>query len=162
MLWAPFFWKKGVVEQTLITISLIAFSIEFCCLEVRLRIIVPKTPIEDRIISKSTDTIPHLRTPKLTRETISKDDMAALLTAPPATKKGKRDQLILVLLYDSAIRVSELLDLDVRSMNPQTNSYWTLSTKYDNVNIVPLKSLFVTFNRAYNRRTHPRFVPSFV
>lgn len=68
-------------------------------------------------VALSASNIPHLRTPKKTRETISKDDMAALLSAPPATKRGKRDQLILVLLYDSAIRVSELLDLDVRSVN---------------------------------------------
>ena len=45
-------------------------------------------------VALSASHIPHLRTPKKTRETISKDNMAALLSAPPATKRGKRDQLI--------------------------------------------------------------------
>ena len=48
------------------------------------------------------------------------------------------------------------------TINRVPDSYWTLSTKYDNVHIVPLKSLFATYNKDYNRRTHPRFVPSFV
>ena len=40
-----------------------------------------------------------------------------MLAAPSDTKIGKRDRMILILLYDSAIRVSELISLDVRSVN---------------------------------------------
>lgn len=61
--------------------------------------------------------IPFLKVPKLTREIISEEDLSALLAAPPPTKIGIRDQMIMILLYDSAIRVSELLSLDVRSVN---------------------------------------------
>ena len=61
--------------------------------------------------------VPFIRVPKLTRETISVEAMSALLSAPPDTKIGKRDRVILILLYDTAIRVSELLSLDVRSVN---------------------------------------------
>ena len=61
--------------------------------------------------------VPFIRVPKLIRETISEDDLSALLVAPPDTKIGKRDRMILILLYDSAIRVSELISLDVRSVN---------------------------------------------
>lgn len=61
--------------------------------------------------------VPFIRVPKLTRETISEDALAALLSAPAETKIGNRDRMILILLYDSAIRVSELLSLDVRSVN---------------------------------------------
>ena len=53
--------------------------------------------------------VPFLKVPKLTREVISEEDLKALLSAPPNTKIGRRDQMILILLYDSAIRVSELL-----------------------------------------------------
>lgn len=52
----------------------------------------------------------------MTREVISEDDLKALFSAPPNTKIGRRDQMILILLYDSAIRVSELLSLDVSSV----------------------------------------------
>ena len=48
------------------------------------------------------------------------------------------------------------------TVNRVPDSYWTLSANYDNVHIVKLSSLFATYNKEYNRRMHPRFVPSFV
>ena len=48
------------------------------------------------------------------------------------------------------------------SVNRVPDSYWTLSKHYDNLHIVKLESLFATYNKDYNRRVHPRFVPSFV
>ena len=48
------------------------------------------------------------------------------------------------------------------TVNRVPDSFWTLSTNYDNVHIVKLSSLFATYNKEYNRRMHPRFVPSFV
>lgn len=48
------------------------------------------------------------------------------------------------------------------TVNRVPDSYWTLSKHYDNVHIVKLESLFATYNKDYNHRVHPRFVPSFV
>ncbi len=48
------------------------------------------------------------------------------------------------------------------TVNRVPDSYWTLSKHYENVHIVKLESLFATYNKDYNRRVHPRFVPSFV
>ncbi len=48
------------------------------------------------------------------------------------------------------------------TVNRVPDSFWTLSKHYDNVHIVQLKSLFATYNKEYNRRMHPRYVPSFV
>lgn len=48
------------------------------------------------------------------------------------------------------------------TVNRVPDSFWTLSQHYDNVHIVKLSSLFATYNKDYNRRVHPRFVPSFV
>ncbi len=48
------------------------------------------------------------------------------------------------------------------TVNRVPDSFWTLSTNYDNVHIVKLSSLFATYNKEYNRRMHQRFVPSFV
>lgn len=61
--------------------------------------------------------VPFLKVPKLTREVIPDDALKALLSAPPDTKIGRRDKLILILLYDSAVRVSELLSMNVSSVN---------------------------------------------
>jgi site-specific recombinase XerD len=68
-------------------------------------------------IALTASKVPFLRVPKSTRETIGDDDFAALLLAPPNTKIGLRDRVIMILLYDSAIRVSELLELKVNSLN---------------------------------------------
>ncbi|EOS37368.1 hypothetical protein C808_03346 [Lachnospiraceae bacterium M18-1] len=61
--------------------------------------------------------VPFLKVPKRIREIIKEEDLAALLSAPAGTKTGKHDRMILILLYDSAVRVSELLSLDVQSVN---------------------------------------------
>lgn len=106
-------------------------------------------------VALSASNIPHLRTPKKTRETISKDDMVALLSAPPATKRGKRDQLILVLLYDSAIRVSELLDLDVRSVNLNAEiPYIRVFGKGEKERIVSITDKTAEHIRAYLKLYH--------
>ena len=111
-------------------------------------------------IALSASHIPHLRTPKMMRETISKDDMSALLSAPPATKRGKRDQLILVLLYDSAIRVSELLDLDVRSINLNAEiPYIRVLGKGEKERIVSITDITVDHIRAYLKIYHPENNP---
>lgn len=39
------------------------------------------------------------------------DALAAILSAPPNTKFGVRDRAILILLYDTAVRISELLNI---------------------------------------------------
>ena len=111
-------------------------------------------------IALSASHIPHLRTPKMTRETISKDDMAALLAMPPATKRGKRDHLSLVLLYDSAIRVSELLNLDVRSINLNAEiPYLRVLGKGEKERIVSITDKTVDHIRAYLKLYHPENDP---
>lgn len=47
---------------------------------------------------------------------LTKDALAALLAAPPHTRIGIRDRAILVLLYDTAVRISELLNVRLRDI----------------------------------------------
>ena len=63
--------------------------------------------------------VPFMRKPGKTREIIQPGDFAALLEAPPATKMGTRDRTIMILMYDSAIRISELLELKLCSLELQ-------------------------------------------
>jgi len=51
------------------------------------------------------------------QEVLSEDALAAILSAPPQTKMGLRDRTILITLYDSAIRLSELLSIRIGDMN---------------------------------------------
>ena len=52
--------------------------------------------------------VPLLKTPKLQRPVMEKEDLKAFLAEPQNTKFGRRDRVLLSLMYDTAIRVSEL------------------------------------------------------
>ena len=83
--------------------------------------------------------VPFLKVPKLTREIIPDDALKALLSAPPDTKTGRRDRLILILLYDSAVRVSELLSMNVSSVNLEADiPYLRIYGKGDKERIVAI------------------------
>lgn len=83
--------------------------------------------------------MPFLKVPKLTREVIPDDALKALLSAPSDTKIGRRDRLILILLYDSAVRVSELLSMNVSSVNLEADiPYLRIYGKGDKERIVAI------------------------
>lgn len=104
--------------------------------------------------------VPFLKVPRLTRETISEDGLLALLSAPPNTRVGKRDRMILILLYDSAIRVSELLSLDLRSINLDVPiPYIRIYGKGDKERIVAITDATATHVRNYLKQYHPEMLP---
>lgn len=47
--------------------------------------------------------VPLLKTPKLQRPVIEKEDLKAFLAEPENTKIGRRDRVLLALLYDTAV-----------------------------------------------------------
>ena len=61
----------------------------------------------------SVDAVPLSSVPRVQREILTEDDVALLLAQPPASKKGLRDTLILSILFDTAIRLDELVQLTV-------------------------------------------------
>lgn len=76
-------------------------------------ITLPDGNVSMQSIALGAAKVPFLRKSKKVREIIGEDDFAALLSAPPNyTRFGIRDQALMILLYDSAIRVNELLDED--------------------------------------------------
>lgn len=90
------------------------------------------------------------------REMISEDDLKALLLAPPDTKIGRRDQMILILLYDSAIRVSELLSLNVSSVNLDAEiPYLRIYGKGDKERVVAISDSTAGHIRNYLKVYHP-------
>jgi site-specific recombinase XerD len=50
------------------------------------------------------------------KETLSEEALATILAAPPLTKMGMRDRAILIILYDSAIRLDELLSVKLQDI----------------------------------------------
>lgn len=64
----------------------------------------------------SVQKVPLLRISKLQRPIIEKDAMTDILNIPPNTNIGNRDRLILILLFDSAVRVSELASIEMKDL----------------------------------------------
>ena len=61
--------------------------------------------------------VPYLKTPKLQRPIINKGDLSALLDMPRDTRFGRRDRVILIVLFDTAIRVSELTGIVIGDLS---------------------------------------------
>ena len=83
--------------------------------------------------------IPNKKGPKTMVSFLSGEEMKILLGQPDiTTKEGMRDLVLLVVLYDTAARVQELIDLkiaDVRILNP---SVITLNGKGNKKRQVPI------------------------
>jgi len=103
--------------------------------------------------------VPFLRIPKTIRETIGMAEMAALLSAPPNTRIGLRDRAMMILLYDSAIRVSELLELKVHSLyTASTLPFIRVHGKGDKERIVAITDKTVAHLNIYMDKYHPEHV----
>ena len=61
--------------------------------------------------------VPFQREPKLNRGTLSEEALAAIFTAPKANRIGRRDQMIMIMLYDTAVRLSELTGMLLSDAN---------------------------------------------
>jgi len=68
-------------------------------------------------VSLHVSRVPGSKVPKKEKTLLSKDALAVLLAQPRETRIGIRDRAIMVLLYDSAIRVGELTGLHVNDVN---------------------------------------------
>jgi site-specific recombinase XerD len=60
--------------------------------------------------------IPPLRYDKPSEEAMTEEAMKAILRQPPNTRKGIRDLTFMVVLYETAARVSELVNLKVENL----------------------------------------------
>lgn len=70
-------------------------------------------------IALSISRIPQCKVSKREKETLNKEALVAILQQPENTS-GLRDRVIMILLYDSAIRIDELLSLTLKDLSLQT------------------------------------------
>lgn len=91
-------------------------------------------------VALSVSRIPPLKGPQRLRETLSEDALKAIFSMPdPTSKKGVRDLAIMVLLYDSGIRLSELLGLAVGDATLEGgNPHVFVTGKGDKERVVPI------------------------
>lgn len=99
--------------------------------------------------------VPFLRNPEKEREILSEECPRALFSAPGNSRRGIRDSTIMITLYDSAIRLSELLSLKVSDVNLQKDSpYLRIHGKGDKDRIVSVSDNAVGHLENYIRLYH--------
>ena len=94
--------------------------------------------------------VPFLKTTEKVHETLSDECLIALFNAPGSSRIGQRDRLIMILLYDSAIRLSELLNLRVSDINLARDvPYLRIHGKGDKERIVSIAKNTTEHLRSY-------------
>lgn len=105
--------------------------------------------------------VPFLTVPRKMQPIIENiDALSALLHMPPNTRKGLRDKVIMSVLYDSAIRVEELVSIQIRDMTITDNSISIkIQGKGNNERTVELDERTITLVKQYLGESHPRMSP---
>lgn len=99
--------------------------------------------------------VPFLRIADKERSTLSEECLKALFKAPDKTKRGHRDATIMIILYDSAIRLSELLGLMVSDVNLQKRiPYLRIRGKGDKERIVSVSDNAANYLKKYIELYH--------
>lgn len=81
---------------------------------------------------------------------LTADSLRLLLSMPDtSTKKGRRNLVLLTVLYDTAARVSELVDIRIRDVRLDAPAVITLHGKGGKIRSVPLMKQTVELIRAY-------------
>lgn len=114
--------------------------------------------------------IPYKKAEKKTIGYLNEEKTKKLLSSPDiSTKKGRRDQALLSLLYDSGARVQELADLTVGDIRLDTPAQVKLTGKGRKTRSVPLMDKTVLLIKNYLKEqkldtpiysTHPLFYNS--
>lgn len=111
--------------------------------------------------------VPYVTTPTRIRDIIEDEEaLAMLLAAPSPSKLGVRDQTILTVLYDTAIRANELILLDLSDVNVvSTQPYVFIHGKGDKERIVEMsaETVFIIqqYLELYHRNRHNNRTPFF-
>ncbi len=96
--------------------------------------------------------IPHHRCARPTVEYLSTDEIAAILVQPDlSTLWGRRDAVLLSVLYDTGARVQEIANLSVRDVRLDSPAQIQLTGKGRKSRVVPLLSGTVDLLDAYLR-----------
>lgn len=95
--------------------------------------------------------VPNLATVSRIREVVTdKEALQAFLNAPPSTRIGRRDTTLLSVLFDGALRVSELTALKVQDLNLEAASpHLLIHGKGNRERLVPISDPTKLLIKAY-------------
>jgi site-specific recombinase XerD len=98
--------------------------------------------------------LPMKKSPRPTMSFFSPEGLHRLLRQPnTATKKGRRDHAMLVLLYDTAARVQEIIDLAVRDIRLQQPATVVLHGKGRKTHVIPIGVKTASIMEKYLKET---------
>jgi site-specific recombinase XerD len=96
--------------------------------------------------------IPFQRSPRPTVNYLPRKELAVVLSRPDlTTTRGRRDAVLLTLLYDTGARVQELIDLSIRDLRLDSPAQIRLTGKGMKTRVVPLLSATVELLSEYMR-----------
>lgn len=99
--------------------------------------------------------IPSLVSPAPPTQYLTPENLKHLLSMPDtSTRKGRRDLVLLTVLYDTAARVSELVDICMRDVRLGFPAVITLHGKGGKIRTVPLMTQTVELLRSYIAENH--------
>lgn len=99
--------------------------------------------------------VPLLRLARFQRPILEKDILKCLLEKPPATMTGNRDRMIMILLFDCAIRVAELLSITLGDISLDISvPSITIHGKGKKERCISMNSKTTTHLREYIRYFH--------
>jgi len=101
--------------------------------------------------------VPFLRTPMVMQPIIEDTEaLAAILNMPKNTLKGLRDKVLMSILYDSGIRVQELVSLELKDVRLDTEEmYLHIHGKGNKERKVCLSKKTAALVRQYVKEFHP-------
>ncbi len=104
--------------------------------------------------------VPFLKKTEKEKAILNEDCLKALLSAPDNSNLGIRDATIMIVLYDSAIRLSELLGLKVSDINLQKDTpYLRIRGKGDKERIVSISDNAASHLKNYIYKFHHSGTP---
>lgn len=100
--------------------------------------------------------VPLMKAPRMPVQHMSPNAVKALLAQPDTkTVKGMRNRMIMILLYDTGVRVQELVDLTVSDLQLHAkNPFIVVTGKGSKTRSVPLMDKTVAHLKEYLRRFH--------